>query len=141
MNIESAMDKASFWLKRAIDILLLHSPLKTALGILIGYLFGQGVNLFRPTLVQIHTIDINAVPFYTYTILGIVLMHIGTIKRLRNNESVLPEKLQQALDLIDRTVMTPEQKQILYKRVVEAVLNELNKKDRDNSKTNMELET
>jgi hypothetical protein len=99
------MAKHAGLIDRALDIVCLSHPLRTALGVLAGVTL-DGILQFLAPALRAYAVDPLAISVLWTIPLGVVLMHIPTIWMLFRRGSSMDETVQQALDVIDDAVRT-----------------------------------
>ncbi len=102
MDKKNILDKSTQFTKRAIDVLLLPHPQRTALGVIVGLSINIIEKLLFPFLKGITWINFSEISQWEYIILGIALLHLPTIKMLFQQKPELPEKYESAIAMIRR---------------------------------------
>lgn len=122
------MGKVDWWtryLDRALDIIFAKYPARTGLGIVIGCALYSLTLLFEPALKAVTFAKFKDVPWWSWLPIGILIMHSPTIIALFKQRPVGDDKIDQALDLIERGNFTQAEKRQQYRKLIELVINEI----------------
>ena len=125
MDEKYLIDTTTRFFRRAIDVLLLTHPQRTALGTIFGLSIDVMIRLFSPYLKTLSWIDVTAVEQWQYIILGILFLHIPTIIILFQQRPELPEEIETIFSAIKKaqTEGVPKhQLNPLYRKLCEKVL-------------------
>ncbi|MGB5684380.1 MAG: hypothetical protein WBM35_01110 [Candidatus Electrothrix sp.] len=117
-------DKTDLWTKildRTIDIIFVKYPTRTSLGIALGGFFDFLIQLFAPTLRAIEFIELTNSPRWGWWLLGTLVMHAPTIISSFRQELIGDDKIDQALELIERGNFTKAEKRKQYQYLIEQV--------------------
>ncbi|XCN73790.1 MAG: hypothetical protein Q3M24_03260 [Candidatus Electrothrix aestuarii] len=119
-------DKADLWSSlaiKAIDVIFARYPARTSLGVVLGGVIDFGVQLFAPALSSLKFADFTASPKWGWWLLGILIMHTPTIFSTFRQKQTGDEKIDRALDLIERGNFTKVEKSQQYRLLIEGVAN------------------
>lgn len=106
-------------LDRAIDIILVKYPARTSLGVVFGGVLHFLVQLFAPSLSSFKSVDFANSPLWGWLLVGILLMHIPTVISSLRQKQIGDEKIDQALELIERGDFTKAEKRQQYPKLIE----------------------
>lgn len=135
------MNQFTKYLTFSIDFLFLKQPARTS----IGFIFGVSINIlfkmFAAWSSIIQTILDAKIPFWQYGLLGIVFFHIPSmIGLLFNRYNHLSEAEEKALAMIKALNIPDFQKQEMFLRIVEKVLERVELKPELRSEINRPVE-
>ena len=117
-------DKADMWSSlgtKAIDVIFARYPARTSLGVVLGGVIDFLVQLFAPALHSLKFADFTASPKWGWWLLGILMMHTPTIVSSFRQKQTGDEKIDRALDLIERGDFTKTEKRQQYRKLIERV--------------------
>lgn len=120
-------DLSSKSINRALDILLLGYPLRTAFGLMIGTLLGVILHIFTPFL-QVKGFVVDGIYILGCYIVGILVMHIKTIIEVYNGDAI-SERFGNTLRIIDKRMdLTDEQKRYYRNKLLSQHISSLSDK-------------
>lgn len=125
MSENNILDTGTQFIKRSLDTLLLAHPVRTTTGALVGISINIIISLFSPLLNKLSWLDFSAIEQWKFVILGIVLLHIPTIKMLFQQKPDFPEEVEKAFIAIKRAKsegLPSAQINPLYRSLCEKVL-------------------
>ncbi|CAK8724841.1 Holin of 3TMs, for gene-transfer release [Candidatus Electrothrix laxa] len=117
-------DKADMWSSlgtKAIDVIFARYPARTSLGAILGGAIDFLVQLFAPALRSLEFADFTASPRWGWWLIGILMMHTPTIVSSFRQKQTGDEKIDRALDLIERGDFTKTEKRQQYRKLIERV--------------------
>jgi uncharacterized membrane protein len=117
-------DKADMWSSlgtKAIDIIFARYPARTSLGVVLGGVIDFLVQLFSPALSSLKFADFTASPRWGWWLIGILIMHTPTIVSSFRQKQTGDEKIDRALDLIERGDFTKTEQRQQYRKLIERV--------------------
>ncbi|RWX48836.1 hypothetical protein VT99_10512 [Candidatus Electrothrix marina] len=117
-------DKSDMWSSlgtKAIDVIFARYPARTSLGVILGGVIDFLVQLFAPALSSLKFADFTASPKWGWWLLGILMMHTPTIVSSFRQKQTGDEKIDRALDLIERGDFTKTEKRQQYRKLIERV--------------------
>ncbi|WIX26114.1 hypothetical protein [Xanthomonas arboricola] len=111
-------DQLTRQLSKALDILCLAHPVRTALGVVTGCFFKLLVTLFEPALSKIEYLDFAGVHWSLWVILGIFLCHLPLITHFLLHRPVGNESVDRAFDAVEQSKLPEWQKSSLRLQIV-----------------------
>lgn len=118
-------DNITLKLRKVIDVLYLFSPVRTAMGVLLG-IFLQGiVAILRPETKKSLPVDLDAAPWYFFIVVGLVLLHLPTIFRLFYPRKSLTESVDDVLRLIESANFSDDERRVAYRKLFEVEIGRL----------------
>jgi hypothetical protein len=106
---------------RVLDVLFAKYPARTGLGVVLGGTFAFLARLFEPSIRSIAAIDATGAPLWGWLALGILILHIPTIRGLFKQQPIGDDVIDQALDLIERSNFTQAEKRQQYRNLIAQV--------------------
>lgn len=117
-------DKADMWSSlgtKAIDVIFARYPARTSLGVIFGGVIDFLVQLFAPVLRSLEFADFTSSPKWGWWLIGILMMHTPTIFSTFRQKQTGDEKIDRALELIERGDFTKTEKRQQYRKLIERV--------------------
>lgn len=108
---------------KAIDVIFARYPARTSLGAILGGVIDFLVQLFAPALNSLEFANFANSPKWGWWLLGILMMHTPTIFATFRQKQTGDEKIDRALDLIERGNFTKTEKRQQYRKLIERVAN------------------
>lgn len=115
-------EESSAIILRAIDVILIKNPERTALGVLFGAVLIFLSSLFSPVLKEIKIIDISSAPKWGWIAIGILLSHFRIFLRKLFRKTVIDDEIDKILMLIGEGNFSKVEKRQLYRKVVNQFL-------------------
>ena len=113
---------SSLVIERALDILLMKHPVRTAIGVMLGLTLSLLASLFSPALAKVGMVGVANVRDWQWIPLGIVLAHARTLIDYVFTRPVGNESVDEAIRLIDASNLSKEEKRTQYRALINAVL-------------------
>jgi hypothetical protein len=118
------VDRATLWVDRCIDVILMKYPARTGLGVILGMALHFIAERLHPTLQAVHFLDFSNVPWWHWLAPGLIIMHLPTIVVLFRQSPIGHPQIDQALELIERGNFSPTEKRRQYRRLIDRVVGE-----------------
>ncbi|AMX17733.1 hypothetical protein IEC338SC_0554 [Acinetobacter pittii] len=115
------VDLYSKFISQGLDVLFTKYPTRTGLGIILGSVLSFITNLFRPFLEKIESIDFNTAPWWGWLSIGLIIMHIPTIISVFQQNSIGNDRVDQALELIEKGNFSKNERRQHYRNLIEKV--------------------
>jgi hypothetical protein len=93
-------DQATRFLYATLNVLLLRSPERTALGTLLGVAIHAFIKIFQPLLARLVLVDLQVVGIVEFMALGIVIIHVPNLRRFLRRGSEVGDSVEAALSTI-----------------------------------------
>jgi hypothetical protein len=119
------INKITYWLSRALDVLFLYNPQRTSLGIILGCVLLFLTILFKPILNRITFLDFSNAPRWGWILLGVLIIHIPSLKSFIVKKPIGGETIDAALELIKKAPINAEEKRQQYRILITKVLDNL----------------
>jgi hypothetical protein len=116
MNVQ---DKTSLLVSKALDIIFIKYPARTSLGVVIGIAAKFLIDLSSAFIVVPQEILDSSI--FGWACLGLLTLHVQTIKSLAKNAPLGDETLETALKLIEMGNFSEEERRQHYRNLVERV--------------------
>ncbi|WP_337081400.1 hypothetical protein [Acinetobacter pittii] len=115
------VDLYSKLISQGLDVLFAKYPTRTGLGLILGCVLYFIINLFRPFLEKIETVDFNAAPWWGWLSIGLIIMHIPTIISVFHLNSIGNDTVDQALELIEKGDFSKAERRQHFRILIEKV--------------------
>ncbi|OCY31907.1 hypothetical protein BFR75_08580 [Acinetobacter pittii] len=115
------VDLYSKFISQGLDVLFAKYPTRTGLGIVLGCALSFIINLFRPFLEKIESVDFNAAPWWGWLPIGLIIMHIPTIISVFHQNSIGNDTIDQALELIEKGNFSKMERRQHFRNLIEKV--------------------
>lgn len=115
-------DIGSSIVNRAIDFLFVKQPLRTSIGVMLGLVLAFVVQLFLPILKTVKFADFAGAPWWGWVVVGIFISHVPTLISLMRTKPAGDERIDEALQLIERANLPTVEKRQAYRNLIAKVL-------------------
>lgn len=120
-------DVATRRLNQSLDILFLRQPLRTAFGIMVGFIIFTFVYSFRLAIAQ-NWFEVDGIHYTACFVLGILLVHIKTIVDVCRGTAV-DEEINTLLNVVTRQAdLTKQQKRMLITEMLQKEISAMSQK-------------
>lgn len=121
----TAMDRWTQLVGKVADLLLMNSPNRTGLGVVLGLGVYVLTLIFEPMLNNFTLLNLTRLPAWGLPVLGIVVMNLRAIKCSLTEDSVGDEEVDVAIKVIEKAKMSPgaarHQYILLIAKVIEGI--------------------
>ena len=108
---------------RALDVLLLRNPERTALGVMLGFTCHGALNLLGPAL-ALHHISVSNIEWWECLTFGIVIVHLPFLLWSIRHKPLISDELESLLQLIELSNIGELEKRQAYRRLVNKCIEE-----------------
>ncbi|GFE82764.1 hypothetical protein GCM10011487_47640 [Steroidobacter agaridevorans] len=119
------MDRWTQLVGKVADLLLMNSPNRTGLGVVLGLGVYVLTLIFEPMLNNFTLLNLTRLPAWGLPVLGIVVMNLRAIKCSLTEDSVGDEEVDVAIKVIEKAKMSPgaarHQYILLIAKVIEGI--------------------
>lgn len=119
------MDRLTQFVDKVLKLLLANFPSRTGLGAAIGLATQVVTLIFEPVLKTITYFNLTQLPFWSWPVVGIVLMNARTIITVLEDDTVGDEQIDRAVKLIKQSGMPAAVKQQQYVLLIGEAIEEL----------------
>lgn len=116
----------------ALNILTLHQPVRTAVGIIVGMLLWFITGAY-PSLVVKLGMEANSYARLTVSVVGFLITQAKTVYDGLTGKGV-SEEVQSIINTIESSPMTPTQKRAKYLELIETQISRLGKSSQEHGK-------
>lgn len=102
---------------RALDILLIKNPERTAIGLIFGLALQGAFNVFSPLFAKAGIL-LGPFDWWASICLGIALVHLPFIVWSVHHKPLISDELENLMELIESTNIGEAEKRSAYRRVV-----------------------
>lgn len=94
-------DTGTLFIKKATDILTLHNPVKTALGVISGVGLETGSKAFRPYFAEVKWLDLSAIALWEYICFGLLVIYFVTTIKWIFKDNKFNQPIEDAFAAVD----------------------------------------
>ncbi|WP_129778612.1 hypothetical protein [Peristeroidobacter soli] len=116
------LDRWTQLIDKTLDLLLANSPTRTGLGVSMGLAVHALMLIFEPALKTLTYLNLTQLPFWSWPVLGIVVMNVRTILSAVRDETVGNEQIDVAIKLIKQAPIPAAVKQQRYAQLIAEVI-------------------
>ena len=113
------LDQLTRHTERALGFLFLRDRIRAPLGVVLGGSLWTLSELFGPALKDLAFLDLAVMSWWRWLLLGILIMHIGTILRLIWKPSSGSDTLDTVIELIERGGFSEVERRQRYRQLID----------------------
>lgn len=116
-------DRISGFVKKALDVLFIYNPVKTSVGGFMGVSIDVIIDIFKPMIKEIKSINLIGIRPYQWIALTIFLINLPSLKKKHTYDSSIEDALAYIKEQEEKGIYSEWEIKQMYRNLYKKILN------------------